>query len=111
MPDQEKPKRKNPVSWRPPASRQAEFDAMVSSSGLSANAFLTEAVFGKNRYRPAELQKLARILALEQAQSDALRKFNEAAPRDPEIKSRLDEYNLRKIEIRSALFELMGRKP
>lgn len=111
MAGHDKQKRRSPLSWRPPADRWDDFDALVAKSGLGRNAFITECIFGRNRHRPAEIKLLARILAHGQAITDALKPFNIAAVRDPEIRARLDEIRLILIEILSALFSLMGRKP
>ena len=80
-------------------------------AGLSFNAFITEAVFGRNRHRPAENRKLALVLGLGQAIVERLKPFNAVAARDPEIKVLLEDIKLILIEIRSALFLLLGRKP
>lgn len=111
MAKQAETKRKSSLSYRPPKHLEDEFERRVASSGLSLNAFLTEAWHGRNRHRPAETKLLAHILAEEQAQSDALKAFEPAAQRDPEIKALLDELRLGQIEIRAALLSLMGRRP
>ncbi|MEM8625491.1 MAG: hypothetical protein AAGG47_18500 [Pseudomonadota bacterium] len=100
-------KRPAPISWRPPAARRAELEAMIAASGLSTGAFLTEAVFGRTRHRPAELAKLAAILRECQAMADSLWVI---ATRDG---GEVDVSEIRNTlpEIRSALFILMGRKP
>jgi len=109
MADQKK--RKSSRSYRPPRHLEAELDRRVASSGLSFNAFLTEAWRGRNRIRPDENLKLAQILGLGQTVVERLKPFNAAAARDPEIKALLEEIRLILIEIRTALFSLMGRKP
>jgi hypothetical protein len=98
-------------SYRPPKHLEAELERRVSVSGLSFNAFITEAVFGRNRHRPAENRKLALVLGLGQAIVERLKPFNAVAARDPEIKVLLEDIKLILIEIRSALFLLLGRKP
>ncbi|MEM6679768.1 MAG: hypothetical protein AAF416_12255 [Pseudomonadota bacterium] len=100
-------KRPAPISWRPPAARRVELEAMIAASGLSTGAFLTEAVFGRTRHRPAELAKLAAILRECQAMADSLRAI---ATRDPDEVA-ISEIRNTLPEIRSALFLLMGRKP
>ncbi|MEO1194238.1 MAG: hypothetical protein AAFY02_20965 [Pseudomonadota bacterium] len=109
--DQEKPKRRAPIPWRPPADRWDDFDARVARSGLSRNAFITDCVFGRNRYRPGEIKQLLQILGLEQSQVDLLMRFESDVAGDPEIKALLAELREGQIEIRSALFLLMGRQP
>ncbi|MEO0681821.1 MAG: hypothetical protein AAF192_15560 [Pseudomonadota bacterium] len=109
MPDPDRPNRPKPISWRPPADKRAAFEARVAASGLSINAFLTEAVFGRTRHRPAELRQLARILAEASAAADALRRLE----RNGRGLSREDLEPIRGDlgEIRSALFLLIGRRP
>lgn len=107
MPEDASPKRPKPISWRPPTEKRAAFEARVAESGLSTNAFITEAVFGRSRHRPAELQHLARIHAECAAMADALRRI--AAERGEEAASEAHLAAL--IEIRSALMLLMGRRP
>lgn len=82
---------------------------MIAASGLSTGAFLTEAVFGRTRHRPAELAKLAEILRECQAMADSLRAI---ARRDGDgSEGAVSEIRNTLPEIRSALFLLMGRKP
>lgn len=109
MADQKK--RKSSRSYRPPKHLEAELDRRVALSGLSFNAFLTQAWHGRNRVRPDENLKLAQILTLGQAIVERLKPFNAAAARDPEIKALLEEIRVILIEIRTSLFLLMGRKP
>ena len=110
MADNDLKKRRAPIPWRPPADRHDEFHAKVAESGLSTNAFITEAVFGRNRHRPAELKLLSGILSLGQCIIDALKALDPPAVRDAEIKALLEQIRLILIEIRSALLLLMGRK-
>ena len=109
--DKEKPKRRAPIPWRPPADRWDDFDARVARSGLSRNAFITDCVFGRNRYRPAEIKQLLQILGLEQQQADVLKGFEAEMAGDHQIKALLAALREGQIEIRSALFLLMGRRP
>lgn len=108
MTDECKSKRKAPISYRPPAHREAELEALVASSGLSMNAFLTEAVFGRGRIRPAELQTLAVLLAKAQRMSDRLDELareghHEMAPAFAQARAELSE-------IRGGILELARRK-
>lgn len=109
--DQEKPKRRAPIPWRPPTDRWDDFDVRVARSGLSRNAFITDCVFGRNRYRPGEIKRLVDILGFEQRQADLLRRLEIDVAGDPEIKALLAALREGQIEIRSALFLLMGRRP
>ena len=109
MPDKKTKKRTAPISYRPPKELRQEFHARVESSGLSINAFLTEAVFGRNRHRPAELEKLAVILAKTAQISDQLHEIslagtvNSALP----IEAACDDLT----EIRAAILKLAARQP
>ena len=109
MPDKKTKKRTAPISYRPPKELRQEFHARVESSGLSINAFLTEAVFGRNRHRPAELEKLAVILAKAAQISDQLHEISLAGSDDngPVIEAAFGELT----EIRAALLKAMGRQP
>lgn len=102
-------KRPAPISWRPPAAKRAELEAMIAASGLSTGAFLTEAVFGRTRHRLAEVAKLAEILRECQSMADSLRAIARAS-RDGEA-AQISEIQTALTAIRSALFLLMGRKP
>ena len=82
MPNKNDKKRKAPISYRPPKELREEFDARVQNSGLSTNAFRTEAVFGKGRHRPVELEKLAVILAKAAQISDQLPEISLAGSDD-----------------------------
>ena len=104
----EKKKRPSPYSYRPPEARRDAFERLVAASGLSVNAFLTEAVFGRNRHRPGELKQLAAILARCGHIADALRESGQTAQTDTLL---LEPLKDDLTEIRFALFLLMGRKP
>ncbi len=107
MPDESRPKRPKPYSWRPPADKRAVVEDMVAKSGLSMNAFITEAVLGKSRHRPGELKMLAQILAKCAEIAGMLRHLAEhQLDEDIIVTLRADL-----AEIRSELFLLMGRKP
>ena len=107
MPDDARPKRPKPISWRPPADKRAAIEDMAAKSGLSMNAFITEAVLGRSRHRPGELRLLAQILAACADIAGAL-KHSGQRPDDTQI---LEALHSDLAEIRSALFVLMGRKP
>jgi len=42
-------------SYRAPVLRQPELDELLELSGMSFNSLVTEAIFGRNRFRPAEI--------------------------------------------------------
>lgn len=104
----EKPKRDKPISYRPPKDKRARFEAMVAASGLSVNAFITECVFGRGRHRPGEAQLLAETLREEQTQTDLLRPI--AQTDNPEILAALQANTEVKLQIRTALMSLLGRR-
>ena len=107
--DTPRPKRPAPISWRPPAGKRAVFEARVAESGLTPNAFFTEAVFGRSRHRPAEIRLLAQILAECAACADRLREIELAGGAGATLEIEAAREDL--AEIRSALFLLMGRQP
>lgn len=104
----EKPKREPPISYRPPKHLRAEFDERVRLSGLSANAFLTEAWHGKSRHRPAEQKFLARMLGSLAEIRDLLREAVQGGSGEHSIvfKEIRDEL----IKIRSLLMKALGRR-
>lgn len=70
-------KRDSPISYRPPADLAGEFRRRVEQSGLSANAYITRAVFNAPiprgaRKPPVEKQMLAELLARAGAIHDSL---------------------------------------
>lgn len=98
--DKEPKKRRPKISYRIPADKEDEFDKLVALSGLSTNGFITDCVFRRNRHNPAELKRLAEILAM-------------AAELKTELKSQdqLDIDVKRELTlIRTALMSLMGRR-
>lgn len=103
-------KRKPPISYRPPEHLRAEFERRVKESGLSINAFLTEGWHGRNRHRPGETKLLARLLAQCTVFADRERRLPPVES-STEQASQSDQIKTLLIEIRSALFLLMGRKP
>jgi hypothetical protein len=106
-------KREPPISYRPPEDLRAEFRARVESSGLSVNAFITQAIFAgiapRQARRPSiEKQDLARLLA-EAAQ---LRQQLDALPLEGAHQVRLHEEAVATLrDIRTLLMQAMGRAP
>jgi hypothetical protein len=108
-------KREAPISYRPPAILREEFFRRVEASGLSANSYITKALFGAQapraaRTQHAEKQTLAHLLGRSAAIRDAL---DDAALRtagDAEaaeaIRCACDELTM----IRVALLRLMERE-
>lgn len=109
MTEQTKPKRKSSLSYRVPKALEAELERRLALSGLTVNAFLTEAWYGRSRIRPDENLKLAQLLAEEQRQSDLLRSLDIDALELPQIHALLETIAEEKMLIRTALLRLMGR--
>ncbi|MDW3098641.1 MAG: hypothetical protein R8J41_11135 [Alphaproteobacteria bacterium] len=100
------PKRTAPISYRPPAKLADEFEARVRASGLSTNAFLSEAVFRKKGFGGGVRRHLATLLAACAEIKDLLRSIK-AREGEPEALERV-EAELRLI--RTALMQLLGRR-
>jgi hypothetical protein len=113
----EKPdeKRKPPLSYRPPEKLRDEFLRRVKASGLSANAFLTQAWAEKapprqSRRPPLEAVLLAKILAQSAQVRDELNRLSAGGAAEnsaPIIEAAFEELTA----IRAALLLAMGRKP
>jgi hypothetical protein len=102
-------KRRAPVSYRPPKEREDEFYARVAASGLSVNAFITDAVFSRGRRGRAELQTLARLLNEAAKINDRLHEIGLAGAGNAALQLEAAQRDL--TEIRAALLAAMGRKP
>ncbi len=101
--------RKAPISYRPPKALEKEFCAIVAASGLSVNAFLTDAVFRNGRYKQADLVLLNRLIAEMAASRDLLR---ELCPHDDDVtQAAIDQVLRAQLEIRNAVLTYTGRKP
>lgn len=94
------PGRRGKISYRIPVGKEAEFDALVALSGLSTNGFLTDCIFRRNRHNPAQLKRLAEVLASVGALKTELK--NQALLNDEVIR----ELTL----IRTILMSLMERR-
>lgn len=107
-----KKKRAAPVSYRPPERLSDEFRARVQNSGLSINAFITAAVFGKAAPRSKKTapldQKMAALL-LSQAARINDRLLQNANPDHPSHSVILEECRGELAEIRTCLLEVLGR--
>lgn len=101
-----KPKRPAPVSWRPPHGREREFARMVAASGLSANAFITQAVF-RSRNRVERVQ-LARLLKEAQDIRDELAQLRLEGAAGNALAIEQAEQTL--IAIAAGILRLMGRR-
>jgi len=98
--NEDKPKRRPKISYRVPKAREVEFDQLVELSGLSLNGFITDSIFRHNRHNPAQLIRLAQILA-----EAALIKTAVQA-QDLQSEDIASELKL----IRTVLMSLMGRR-
>jgi hypothetical protein len=108
----EKKNRDAPISYRPPEILREEFRKRVEKSGLSVNAFITQAIFAspppKQARRPSvATQDLARLLA-EAAQ---LRAQLGTLPVDGERQAQLHEEAVAALtDIRTLLMQALGRE-
>ena len=105
----ERKKRRPPISYRPPKDREEEFYALVAESGLPANAFITERIFGGRRRSLAVLKLLGLLLAKAARISDQLHELALAGAGDSALL--LEAIYRELVDIRAALLKLMGRKP
>lgn len=109
----EKKKRDAPISYRPPEALREEFRTRVEKSGLSANAFITQAIFESDaprqaRRAPIEQQQIARLLSETARLHDCLRELGHTDGTEPAL---LEEAVRDLHEIRAALLSALGRKP
>jgi hypothetical protein len=116
MTDKTDKKRDAPVSYRPPAKLRDEFRRRVEASGLSANAYITKALFDlapprRRRRPPVEKEMLALLLARSAAIRDCLDEAARGASEDSlpadALRSAYDEL----VVIRAALMKMMERTP
>jgi len=103
-----KSKRPKPFSYRPPQHLREAFEKRVRESGLAINAFITEAVFGRTRHRPAELKLLGRILARCADIADGVKRTSSDG--SPATQTQLETIASELRLIRTALMRMMGRK-
>ncbi|MCP5299104.1 MAG: hypothetical protein H6954_05305 [Chromatiaceae bacterium] len=114
MHEKSRKKREAPISYRPPADLRELFFELVAKSGLTISGFITRRVFGDaapigTRRPPIELKYLAKILA------NSIRTYSlvqKALSSGGERQIALLEEAVAVLrDIRTALFELMGKKP
>ena len=116
MSEKDQNKRKAPISYRPPASLQEEFEMRVQRSGKSVNGFITSAIFSgdvprSQRTPPVESEMLAKLLFQAAQIRDELREIAEGdGDRDW-----AEEHYIAACqdlsEIRAAVLKFMGRVP
>jgi hypothetical protein len=106
--------KKPPVkyTWKPPAAEREAVASAIAESGLSANAFLTQLVLGKRRpsYPSSLIEAAGRLLATLAPIRDHLRRLDQSTD-DDERNAILVQIRDLLIQIRSALFQILGRKP
>lgn len=115
MEKQNDQKRKGPISYRPPVELEAELWLRVERSGLTKNAFITQAIFGKEPARVArkpvvEKQVIGHLLAQTARLHDDLREIALVAGGDANVALKLEEALSELIAIRNACFKAMGRQ-
>lgn len=115
-------KRKGPISYRPPAHLRDEFERRIERSGLTANAFLTQGWYGQSVPRQSKRIKLSEAQAGQTVGIMGKIKDEIKAIRQS-LADHQDSAILRKIyavlksienlllDIRWAMFKLLGRKP
>lgn len=107
-----KDKRQPPLSYRPPAGRRGELRDRIIDSGLSANAFITAAIFGTaapSARRAARLEE--KLAAHILARLGHLNGQISAAPEDEGSAALLLQCRAELAEIRACLMQLLGRSP
>lgn len=108
----EKKRRRAPISYRLPEILREEFRTRVEKSGLSVNAFITQAIFGspppqQSRRPPVAAQDLARLLA----EAAKLRGQLETLSVDGERQVQLHEQAVAALtDIRTLLMQALGRE-
>lgn len=98
----------NPIAYRPPKDKRAQIDAMKEQSGLSYSAFITEAILGRSRHRPAENLKLARLLSQSATIADRQRDHRFAETEETRMLQKAILAEL--ILIRNAIMACLGRR-
>lgn len=111
----DKQKRKPPISYRPPAEFEAEFWLRVERSGLSRNAFITQAIFGGEVPRAArrpviEKQLIAHLLSQTARLHDDLHEISLMAGPEAGVALKLEQAVAELTAIRQACFHAMGRR-
>lgn len=111
MSEKKTSKRSAPISYRPPQHLRGELAARHLKSGLSLNAFITEAIFSKPAPRqvkrpPVEKADLAKVLALAGQIRDELM-ANQQLLSEEKLEQALDDLSV----LRSAIFTALGFKP
>ena len=109
-------KREAPISYRPPALLRDEFFRRVEASGVSANSYITRALFGAAAPRATrtpriEKEMLALLLARSAAIRDALDEATHRVPDDASASEAIQRACDELTVIRAALMKMMQRAP
>lgn len=107
-------KRTAPISYRPPTGLSAAFRERVDLSGLSTNAYITQAVFNQELPRSKRAasvdQKMVAMLLSQSAKiNDRLEALNNLNPTSHEYL--LEECRAELVEIRTCLMLALGHSP
>ncbi len=102
-------KRLAPISYRPPEKLRYEFYARVKNSGLSLNAYITQAVFGRD-ITNAVIDKKSLALLLSQAAriNGYLEEMGQGSTEAQNILT-LEECRYELSEIRVAIIKALGK--
>ena len=108
-------KREAPISYRPPALLRDEFFRRVEASGLSANSYITKALFGAaapraTRTPRVEKEMLATLLARSAAIRDALDDAAHRAGDDASAIEAIRDACADIMVIRTAVMKLLERE-
>lgn len=117
MDEKKTPRRK--YGWKPPIDRLDEVEALIAESGKSANAFLTQCVLEKRRssiplpLKHASAEAIPRLGKIKSLSRDFMSASDngEPHPAHNEIHDLFHRNNELLLEIRTALFLILGRKP
>lgn len=122
MSKKETKKPKGPISYKPPVGLRDEFEKRVKRSGLTTNAFLTKSWYEKPIPRQSKQIKLneaqaGRTLGVMGKIKDELKAIrvklsnHQESPVLQKIYAVLKSIENILIDIRWAMFKLLGRKP
>lgn len=114
----EKKTPRSQYAWKPPIDKLDKVEALIAESGKSANAFFTQCILGRRSSFPLPLKLAAgqgiHWLGVLADHSRGLLKTAKSHPSSPMLDKILDTFERIErllIEIRSALFLILGRKP
>lgn len=94
-----------------------EFNARVAASGLSAGAFIKQAIFGaapprQSRRPPVQTQQLASLLSRAAEMNERLAEIERLAARcGQDVRAPVEDAAGQIAELRAAVFMALGRSP